>query len=102
MDKNKPSGWEYRLPREAEWEYACRGGASTYTVFHFGNVLNNSKTQANFDANNPVGSAEKSEYLGRTREVGSYKANGFGLHDMHGNVAEWCEDWFAEDLHKGA
>jgi formylglycine-generating enzyme required for sulfatase activity len=84
----------YRLPTEAEWEYSCRGGALSYQVFHFGNSL--SSTQANFDGNYPYGGAGKGRYLARTSKVGSYPANGFGLHDMHGNVWEWCADWYDE------
>ena len=58
-----------RLPGESEWEYACRGGAPSYQVFHYGNSL--SSAQANFDGDYPYGGAEKGRYLNRTRKVGS-------------------------------
>jgi formylglycine-generating enzyme required for sulfatase activity len=88
------NGLSYGLPTEAQWEYACRGGTPSYQVFHFGNSL--SSKQANFDGTKPYGRADKGDYLKRTSKVGSYPANGFGLHDMHGNVWEWCSDWFDE------
>jgi formylglycine-generating enzyme required for sulfatase activity len=91
-DTKKPAGHEYRLPTEAEWEYACRGGASTYQTFHFGNSL--SSTQANFDGRHPYGGADEGDYLKRTTRVGSYSKNGFGLYDLHGNVWEWCLDCY--------
>jgi formylglycine-generating enzyme required for sulfatase activity len=86
----KRAGRTYRLPTEAEWEYACRGGKST--PFHYGDRL--SSKQANFNGNYPYGNAEKSTYLRKTAKIGSYQPNAFGLYDMHGNVAEWCADWY--------
>ena len=81
---------KYRLPTEAEWEYACRAGTST--AFHFGDSL--SSNQANFNGNYPASGGEEGKYLRRTTAVGSYEPNAFGLYDMHGNVAEWCADWY--------
>jgi formylglycine-generating enzyme required for sulfatase activity len=78
----------YRLPSEAEWEYACRAG--TTTAFAFGDSL--SSSQANFDGNDPYGNAPKGKYLRKATFVGSYQPNAWGLYDMHGNVWEWCED----------
>src|SRR5438093_1545585 len=72
-------GKPYRLPTEAEWEYAARAG--TTTRFHTGDTL--TADDANL--------AKALE--GKLRRVGSYQANAWGLHDMHGNVAEWCLDW---------
>jgi formylglycine-generating enzyme required for sulfatase activity len=82
----------YRLPTEAEWEYACRAG--TTTAFHFGNSL--SSREANFDGTRPPRGAADGPHLDRTAAVGSYKPNAWGLYDMHGNVAEWCSDWLAD------
>ena len=79
----------YRLPTEAEWEYACRAG--TITSFHFGETI--STDQVNYWVNpNP----------GKTRPVGSFPANAFGLHDMHGNVWQWCQDRYGDYAEKGA
>jgi formylglycine-generating enzyme required for sulfatase activity len=91
------TGREYRLPTESEWEYACRAG--TATEFAFGSSL--SSEQANFDGNNPYGGAAKGEYRQKTTPVGSFQPNAWGLYDMHGNVYEWCEDWF-HDSYNGA
>jgi formylglycine-generating enzyme required for sulfatase activity len=93
LPQEKEKGREYRLPSEVEWEYSCRGGASS-RAFHFGNSL--SSRQANFDGRYPYGEADKGQYLERTCQVGSYPANGFGLFDLHGNVSEWCQDWSDE------
>jgi formylglycine-generating enzyme required for sulfatase activity len=87
----------YSLPAEAQWEFACRGGAPSSSPFHLGASL--SSTQANFDGNHPYGGAAKGPYLERPTPVGSYRPNAFGLFDMHGNVWEWCADWFAEDYY---
>jgi uncharacterized protein (TIGR02996 family) len=92
MPAETRSGRKYRLPTEAEWEYSCRGGARSSEPFHFGASL--SSTQANFNGNYPYGAAHKGPYLARTSEVGSYKPNAFGLYDLHGNVWEWCSDWY--------
>jgi formylglycine-generating enzyme len=83
--------WEYRLPTEAQWEYACRAGTESATPF--GDSL--SDHQANFNGKEAY-NAPKGKWLGQTTEVGSYPANGWGLHDMLGNVVEWCRDWYAE------
>jgi formylglycine-generating enzyme required for sulfatase activity len=87
-----PEDWEYRLPTEAQWEYACRAGTTTATAF--GDKL--SSTQANFAGSSPYNGAAKGKDLERTTSVGSYKPNAWGLHDMHGNVSEWCRDWHNE------
>jgi formylglycine-generating enzyme required for sulfatase activity len=86
LPEEKKKGRKYRLPTEAEWEYSCRGGAPSKNPFHFGPSL--SSTQANFN-----------DTLGRTCAVGSYPANRFGLKDMHGNVWEWCHDWYDKDYY---
>ncbi len=83
----------YRLPSEAEWEYACRAG--TQTPFHFGETLTDEF--ANYDATEVYGHGVKGEDRGETTEVGQFPSNNFGLHDMHGNVWEWCQDDWHED-----
>ena len=88
---NLPDGYEYTLPTEAQWEYACRAG--TTTPFSFGSTLN---YRANYDGNYPYGNVGKDRYLECTAEVGSYAPNDWGLYDMHGNVEEWCRDWYGD------
>jgi formylglycine-generating enzyme len=85
-------GWEYQLPTEAQWEFACRAGTTTATAF--GDRL--SSTQANFDGSKPFNSAPTGPYLHETTPTGRYPPNDWGLHDMHGNVWEWCRDGFTD------
>ena len=85
---SEKTGREYRLPSEAEWEYACRGG--TTTPFHFGETI--TTELANYKGTYTYASEPKGKNLGQTTEVGSFPPNSFGLYDMHGNVWEWCQD----------
>ncbi len=85
-----PAGFAFRLPTEAEWEYACRAG--TNTPYFWGSTLNGDK--ANCNGRYPYGSVSKGRCLEKTSAVGSYPPNGWGLSDMHGNVYDWCADWF--------
>ena len=88
---NAKTNGGYRLPTEAEWEYACRAG--TTTVYSFGDVI--TLKDANY-ASSILVSIFTLFLLNSPKAVGSYKSNAFGLHDMHGNVEEWCEDWYAD------
>jgi formylglycine-generating enzyme required for sulfatase activity len=99
LPAEQSAGRTYRLPSEAEWEYACRGGASSSQVFHFGNRL--SSEQANFRGTRPAGGAAPGPWLERTCKVGSYPPNAFGLYDMHGNVWEWCLDAYEYEGDRG-
>jgi formylglycine-generating enzyme required for sulfatase activity len=91
-----PEGWEFRLPTEAQWEYACRAGTTTATAF--GDKL--SSQQANFEGK-PYNGADPGASLGKAAVVGSYPPNPWGLHDMHGNTFEWCRDWYHARLPGG-
>jgi formylglycine-generating enzyme required for sulfatase activity len=82
------TGQRYGLPSEAQWEYACRAGSTT--PFHFGATL--TPELANYDGNYTYGQGPKGAYREQTTDVGSFPANPWGLHDMHGNVWEWCLD----------
>jgi formylglycine-generating enzyme required for sulfatase activity len=90
------TGLKFRLPTEAEWEYACRAG--TTTAFNMGTTIDSDL--ANYDARDPYADGIIGKSLDRTANVGSYKPNAFGLYDMHGNVWEWCNDIYDEDYYK--
>jgi formylglycine-generating enzyme required for sulfatase activity len=83
----------FRLPTEAEWECACRAG--TLTPFNTGDCLD-SATEANYNGTQPAAGCPAGPYVGSIVAVGSYLPNGFGLYDMHGNLWEWCNDWYAD------
>ncbi|MBO1044108.1 formylglycine-generating enzyme family protein [Aphanizomenon flos-aquae UKL13-PB] len=85
---SEKTGREYRLPSEAEWEYACRAG--TTTPFHFGETI--TTELANYNGTSIYASEPKGKHLQRTTDVGIFPPNAFGLYDMHGNVWEWCQD----------
>lgn len=88
-------GTGFRLPTEAEWEYACRAG--TTSAFHYGETIDG--TMANFNGNNSY-NWKKGLYRGKTTEAGSFLPNAYGLHDMHGNVDELCWDWYDEGYYE--
>ncbi|MEG4494529.1 bifunctional serine/threonine-protein kinase/formylglycine-generating enzyme family protein [Microcoleus sp. D3_18_C4] len=94
---SEKTGKTYRLPAEAEWEYACRAGSTT--PFYFGDTI--TPDLVNYDGNYPYGAAPKGLYREQTTDVGSFPPNPFGLYDMHGNVWEWCSDKW-HDNYNGA
>jgi len=103
---SKHTGREYRLPSEAEWEYACRAG--TTTPFHFGETITTDFANYDgtdnkmFNSKGSYGKGPKGINRGETTPVGNFKvANGFGLYDMHGNVWDWCADHW-HDTYRGA
>jgi len=96
LPKEQESQRVYRLPTEAEWEYACRAG--TATPYHFGSRLTG--REANCNGSLPYGTRSQGIFLRRPTTVGSYEPNAFGLFDMHGNVSEWCQDWYALEYYE--
>ncbi|HRI13683.1 MAG TPA: formylglycine-generating enzyme family protein, partial [Verrucomicrobiota bacterium] len=91
-----PVGWAVRLPSEAQWEYACRAG--TTTAFSFGDTLTD--REANFGK--PYNGTPTGVPGSASTRVGSFRANAWGVHDMHGNEFEWCRDWYHSRLPGGA
>jgi uncharacterized protein (TIGR02996 family) len=96
LPAEKKAGRVYRLPTEAEWEHACRVG--TTTPFHHGFIP--STELVNYDGHHVYGGVSRGIALSRTTPVGSYPPNAWGLHDMHGNVWEWCHDYHNETYFK--
>ena len=86
----------FRLPSEAEWEYACRAG--TTTEFHFGNVIK--ANLANFDGHHSWNGSPKGKRRNKTTDAGSFRSNPWGLFDMHGNVWQWCQDAWDEAFYQ--
>jgi sulfatase modifying factor 1 len=91
-----PGEWRFRLPTEAQWEYACRAGTTTVTAF--GDQLG--RNHANF-GKGPLNGGEDGPSLGRSAPAGGYASNAWNIHDMHGNIFEWCRDWYHARLPGG-
>ena len=87
---NKP----YRLPTEAEWEFSCRAG--TRTPFYFGEMISTDRANYNGTIGWSFGLGNKGVYREKTTPVGTFPANAWGLYDMHGNVSQWCQDWYGD------
>lgn len=90
---SQKTGKTYRLPSEAEWEYACRAG--TTTPFYFGETI--TTDLVNYNGNYPYASTPKGENRQQTTDVGKFSPNSFGLYDMHGNTWEWCRDIYKDN-----
>jgi formylglycine-generating enzyme required for sulfatase activity len=102
LPAERGGGRKYRLPTEAEWEYACRAG-DVRQPFSFRKPSKTaSSTQANFVGTSPYNGGAQGPYLRRTSKAGSYEPNGFGLYDMHGNVLEWCSDNYTSNAYSDA
>lgn len=97
LPAERNAGREYRLPTEAQWEYACRAG--TTTPFCFGRSLHSN--QANFNGTYSYKLVRRGRALQRPGRVGLYAPNGFGLYDMHGTLWEWCQDAYCKELPGG-
>jgi uncharacterized protein (TIGR02996 family) len=98
--REQERGWTYHLPTEAQWEYACRGGIGTRYPFHLGATLRHG--QANFASAYPFPPHEEDPEatpLGHPCPVGQFTPNAWGLYDMHGNVDEWCHDWYDHEFY---
>jgi formylglycine-generating enzyme required for sulfatase activity len=97
LGDGRQMGLVFQLPTEAQWEYACRAGTST--EFYYGKTIRT--FQVNYNGKNVNRNYIKGEYRGITTPVKTFKPNGWGLYDMHGNVWEWCADWYADHLPGG-
>lgn len=95
---NQLTGKQYRLPTEAEWEYACRAGTTT-PFFTGGNITTD---QANYNGNYPYNGNPKGEYREKTVKVDTFAPNAWGLYNMCGNVSEWCNDLYQENYYKNS
>jgi formylglycine-generating enzyme required for sulfatase activity len=97
LPAERRAGRSYRLPTEAEWEHACRAG--TFTAYYWGDepIVHLLNYRGRYDSNEP-----EQRHPGRTTPVGSYPPNGFGIHEMHGNVWEWTSDWYDQDWYKNS